>query len=809
VPQYAGTWAGLRDAALRAERLGFHGLWVNDHLQAPGRLPREPTFDALTTLAALAPLTSRAALGVAVLSATYRPPALAAKMATVLDVIAGGRLVVGLGSGSDRREHEAYGIPFASPRERTEAVRRALAVLRAMAGRPEGASLEGILEEAPNLPPSPRQGGPPVWLAAHGPVMLGIAGREADGVVAAFLSPEELARRRVRAERAREAAGRPPLAYAAYLYALPIPSEREADRWLAPEAEALGTTPARFRRWLAGQGIVSEPVAMRERLGEYAAAGATDAILVLPNRVPAEAIEALAEAVLPRPAPAAARRPASGDPEANLAHRLVEVHRAGGRGGAEATVDDAGAWTYDELGAAVARAAGALRAAGVRRGERVAVPLPDGRAWLAGFLGAAWLGAVPVPLDPDAPAERLLDVLVDCEPTAVVADPGGSAAEACAGAWPLLAPADLEAGAPEPLAPVHPDDLAYLIYSSGTTGRPKAAMHAHRDMAVGIETYARRVLGLRPGDRCHSVAKGFTSLGFGNGFFRVLGCGATAVLSARRPTVRSVLGAVGRAGVTVLTAVPTFWAQLATFLERHPEPGALAGVRLGVSSGDALPRSVAERVRRVGGLDLLEGLGCSECSNIVISTRPGEPRPGTLGEAVPGVEIRLADDEGRPVADGEPGRLWIRSDSNTSGYWRRAELTRDLLVGPWLRMADVLARVDGAYRHLGRSDDLFKVDARWVSPVAVEDALLEHPVVAEAAVVGRADEQGLTRPAASVVLDEGAEAGEGLAEELRRHVAHRVAPHAAPATVDVVDALPRLPSGKIDRRRLREGLPSG
>jgi acyl-coenzyme A synthetase/AMP-(fatty) acid ligase len=334
-------------------------------------------------------------------------------------------------------------------------------------------------------------------------------------------------------------------------------------------------------------------------------------------------------------------------------------------------------------------------------------------------------------------------------------------------------------------------------------------MHAHRDMAVGIETYARRVLGLRPGDRCHSVAKGFTSLGFGNGFFRVLGCGATAVLSARRPTVRSVLGAVGRAGVTVLTAVPTFWAQLATFLERHPEPGALAGVRLGVSSGDALPRSVAERVRRVGGLDLLEGLGCSECSNIVISTRPGEPRPGTLGEAVPGVEIRLADDEGRPVADGEPGRLWIRSDSNTSGYWRRAELTRDLLVGPWLRMADVLARVDGAYRHLGRSDDLFKVDARWVSPVAVEDALLEHPVVAEAAVVGRADEQGLTRPAASVVLDEGAEAGEGLAEELRRHVAHRVAPHAAPATVDVVDALPRLPSGKIDRRRLREGLPSG
>jgi benzoate-CoA ligase len=251
--------------------------------------------------------------------------------------------------------------------------------------------------------------------------------------------------------------------------------------------------------------------------------------------------------------------------------------------------------------------------------------------------------------------------------------------------------------------------------------------------------------------------------------------------------------------------VPTFWAQLARFLERHPDPDALASVRLAVSSGDSLPPTVAARLREVAGLELLEGLGCSECSNIVISTRPGEPLPGTLGRSVAGVEIRLADEEGRPVEPGEPGRLWIRSESNTTGYWRRVAETRDVVFGAWVRMGDVLAAENGVYRHLGRSDDLFKVDARWVSPVEVEATLLGHAWVSEAAVVGRPDEEGLVRPAAFVVLADEADGSEGLADELRRHVARTLAPHSAPQTVTAVDELPRLPSGKIDRRRLRAG----
>jgi acyl-coenzyme A synthetase/AMP-(fatty) acid ligase len=331
-------------------------------------------------------------------------------------------------------------------------------------------------------------------------------------------------------------------------------------------------------------------------------------------------------------------------------------------------------------------------------------------------------------------------------------------------------------------------------------------MHAHGDMRTGIETYAAEILGLGPEDRCHSMARLFTSLGFGNGFFRVIGSGATAVLSAPRPSPRGVLETVARERVTVLSAVPTFWLQLARFLERHPDPDALATVRLAVSSGDSLPGAVAARLREATGVELIEGLGCSECSNIVISTRPGEPfRPGVLGRPVDGVEVKLADDDGAPVAQGEPGRLWIRSDSNTSGYWHREEETRELVRGDWIAMGDTLMEDgDGTLRHLGRSDDLFKVDARWVSPPQVEGALIGHAAVADAAVVGRADDEGLTRTAAFVVLTPGADAGDDLAEALRKHVAHELAPHMAPRTVTVVEELPRLPSGKLDRRALRE-----
>lgn len=803
IPQYGSTWEQIRDAALRAEELGFDGVWANDHLQSPGRIKQDPAFDAFTTLAALAALTRRVRLGTMVLSAGYRPPLLAAKMATILDVISAGRLVIGLGSGSNVEEHRAFGMPFPAAAERTERLRVTLETLRAMfTGTVDPAA--GIGTVPPNRPAPARPGGPPIWVAAHRPRLLRLAGERADGIVAAFHGPEVVGRRLAVAEEARQAAGRPPLACAFYTFVLPARSRAEGEAWVAAEARALGTTPAGYIRWMRTTGLVATPDELRDAISAYGRVGVTDVVLVLPSRVPPEALEALAEATLPAAPPPPADGPprervaAGTSPRDNLVTLLVERQAEAGLAAQDAVVDETGSWTYEELARASARAGGALREAGVRRGDRVVITLRDGRGWFQAFLGAARIGAVPVPVDPASDAARLSDLVDDCEPAAVVSDGPGPPGVA------VLTPPALDAGREAPVAAVHVEDLAYLVYSSGSTGRPKGAMHAHGDMRTGIETYAREVLGLNPGDRCHSMARLFTSLGFGNGFFRVLGRGATAVTSSLLPTPRAVLGTVARNEVTVLTGVPTFWAQLARFLERHPGPGALASVRLAVSSGDSLPAVVAERLRAATGLDLIEGLGCSECSNVVISTRPGEPfAPGSLGRVVEGVDIRLADDEGRPVADGDPGRLWIRSPSNTTGYWRRAQETRDLVMGPWLRMGDVLAREHGAYRHLGRSDDLFKVDARWVSPTAVEGALIRHPAVVEAAVVGRPDADGLPRPAAYVVLAAGA-SRDGLAGDLRRHVAHLLGPHTAPQSVTVLEELPRLPSGKLDRRTLRE-----
>jgi len=289
VPQYGSSWDAIRDAALRTEALGFDSVWVNDHLQSPGRVKPDPTFDAFTTLAALAPLTERVRLGTVVLSASYRPPPVAAKMATIIDVISAGRLIVGLGSGSDVPEHRAYGIPFPPPPERTERLSEALTTMRAM--------FRGDPDAPPNVPRSPQEGGPPIWVAAHRPRLLRMAGERADGIVAAFVGPEE-AGRRLRTAREARPEGLPPLDCCLYTFVLPVSSRAEAEDWVRAEAASLGSAPGAYLRWLAGTGIVVAPDDLRATLAAHAAAGVTHAALVLPSRVPPEVTDALAEAVL-------------------------------------------------------------------------------------------------------------------------------------------------------------------------------------------------------------------------------------------------------------------------------------------------------------------------------------------------------------------------------------------------------------------------------------------------------------------------------------------------------------------------------
>jgi alkanesulfonate monooxygenase SsuD/methylene tetrahydromethanopterin reductase-like flavin-dependent oxidoreductase (luciferase family) len=298
VAQYGSDWPNLRDGALHAESLGFESIWVNDHLCSPGRLADEAAFDAFVTLAALAPQTTRARLGIVVLSAAYRPAPLAAKMATLLDVISDGRLTIGLGTGSHKKEHHAYGFPFGSPHERSAGFEHALDVMRAMFEHPEGANVPGALSDAPNQPPPVQKGGPPIWVAAHKKRLLGIAGAKADGIIAAFVDPDELSRRLEIAREAHAGAGRRrPLECAVYTFAL-AGSEREQESWLTPEADALGTTPRQLLRWLRTTGLVDSIDGVRERLAALEAVGTSQAIFCLPSRTPPDALEALAEATL-------------------------------------------------------------------------------------------------------------------------------------------------------------------------------------------------------------------------------------------------------------------------------------------------------------------------------------------------------------------------------------------------------------------------------------------------------------------------------------------------------------------------------
>lgn len=492
----------------------------------------------------------------------------------------------------------------------------------------------------------------------------------------------------------------------------------------------------------------------------------------------------------------------------NVNHLLVGRHLTG-LADQPAVVDDTGTWTFAELDRASATTAGALVELGITPGARVALVMDDSRAWVAAFLAATRIGAVAAPLEPGG--RHVAAVIEDFAPAMVLGDEGqdvpGEATATVrvdARAVEVTCGGATVCGSPQDVRPVAPSELAYMIFSSGSTGQPKGVLHAHRDLRASIEGYADEVLALGPGDHCHSVAKLFASLGFGNGFFRPLGRGATCVLHHGRPSVRTLLDIVAERRVSVLTGVPTFWSQLVRFLERHPQEDPLAGVRLAVSSGDSLPAAVLERVRALTGVDLIEGLGCSECSNIVLSTRPGDPRPGTLGAPVTGVEIALRDEHGIDVADGMPGRLWIRSPSNTTGYWRRPEDTAELVHGEWIRMGDMLRRDGGIYRHLGRVDDMFKVDARWVSPVEVEGALHEHPEVRQAAAVAVHDGQGLTRVGVAVATA-GAPAP-SLEDELRRHVAHRLGRYMAPTQVLILDELPLGATGKVDRAAVRRRL---
>ncbi|MDE2571329.1 MAG: benzoate-CoA ligase family protein [bacterium] len=493
----------------------------------------------------------------------------------------------------------------------------------------------------------------------------------------------------------------------------------------------------------------------------------------------------------------------------NAAWWFIGRHVEEGRGARVALAGDEGEMTYAELDADVRRFAALLHQEGIHRGERVALILPDGRAWAVAFWGALAAGAVAVPLNTLLTPQDYAAILTDCEARTVVVDPKLADASSfsppgCAkwdGAHLL---AQVERAKPrEGYAQTHRDAFAFFLYSSGTTGEPKGVVHLHHDAWICARTYGEQILRLRPDDRAFSIAKLFFAYGLGNAQYFPMDVGAACILYAGRPTPDAVFEQVARHKPTLFFAVPTAYAQMLAAMDAGAKAD-FSSVRACVSAGEALPAPIFERWRERTGLEILDGIGSTEICHIFLTNAPGACKPGSSGRAVPGYRVRVVDEQGAELPDEGIGDLLVEGDSTMALYWNKHERTKAVLEGAWIRTGDKYRRdADGYYWHAGRSDDMLKVGGIWVSPVEVESALTAHEAVLECAVVGRADSDGLVKPHAFVVLK--SERGAPTELDLQLFVKERLAPYKYPRWVTFVAALPKTATGKIQRYQLRSG----
>ncbi|MCR6632469.1 MAG: benzoate-CoA ligase family protein [Magnetospirillum sp.] len=504
----------------------------------------------------------------------------------------------------------------------------------------------------------------------------------------------------------------------------------------------------------------------------------------------------------------------------NAATWFIDRHLAEGRGGKAAYVDRQGHHTYAALSERVNRAGNALLGLGLEMEQRVALILPDTIDFPAVFWGAVKAGLVPVPLNTLLTTEDYATLLADSRARALVVDASlldrvapaldGQAflrsvvvAGGSGGPHPVLDSLMAAASPKLAPAPTTADDVAFWLYSSGSTGAPKGVMHLHRHLVATAELFGRGVLGFREDDVVYSAAKLFFAYGLGNGMSFPLHVGATTVLLAERPTPDAVMGVLARHRPTVFCGVPTL---LGSILADPASGGGDLGLRLAVSAGEALPEEIGRRWEQRFGVEVVDGLGSTEMLHIFLSNRPGQVRYGTTGVAVPGYDLRIVDEAGQDVRRGEVGELLVRGPTAAQAYWNRREQSLRTFRGEWTHTGDKYWQtVEGHYVYAGRADDMLKVGGIWVSPFEVENALLGHEAVHEAAIVGQADADGMIKPKAYVVLMPGVAAGPELAAELKSFVKGRLAPYKYPRWISFVDELPKTATGKIQRFRLRVG----
>jgi 4-hydroxybenzoate-CoA ligase len=507
----------------------------------------------------------------------------------------------------------------------------------------------------------------------------------------------------------------------------------------------------------------------------------------------------------------------------NAAVDFVDRNVAEGRGDKTAFIDPSRNLTYAELQDAVARIGPMLARLGIERENRIALVLLDTVEFPIVFWGAIRAGIVPVLINTRITADQYRYLLEDSRSKAVFVSTAllPLIQEAAVG-LPDLKKIVVVGGGPatvprldtllaaenEGSAPTRTcaDDIAYWLYSSGTTGMPKGVMHVHSSPRFLAESAGRRRIGYREDDVVFSAAKLFFSYGLGNAMFCPMWVGATSVFYPERPTPQTVFEVLRGYQPTMFFAVPTLYAAILADPECSLE-GLSGRLRLCFSAGEPLPAHIGAAWKQRFGLDIVNGVGSTEMGHLFLTNLPKAVEYGTSGTPVHGYQLRLVDEEGCDVGDDEIGELLVNGESAAAGYWNQRAKSRRTFVGEWTRTGDkYFRRPDGVYTYCGRTDDMFKVSGIWVSPFEVEEALTSHPLVIEAAVVPAEDSDGLIKPKAFVVLGDCAaiDSGQALYEELKVHVKRTIGPWKYPRWIVFVDSLPRTPSGKLQRFLLRE-----
>ena len=503
-------------------------------------------------------------------------------------------------------------------------------------------------------------------------------------------------------------------------------------------------------------------------------------------------------------------------PERFNASLLLDRNIDRGRAGKAAVHAVDRSLTYGELLAQASRAGNLLRALGVAREERVLLVLDDTTAFPVVFLGAMRLGAVPVPVSPLDKADNFRHFVDDSYARVVVADAGsipmlrevldGRDLTFVSARGPAEGAIDLEAelaAQDDELVPAatHRDDMAFWLYSSGSTGRPKGVVHLHHDIEITCETYARQVLGVREDDVLFSTTKLQHAYGLGNNLSFPLHFGATAVLSAGPPKPDTLLAVLRERRPTIFFSVPALYGAL---VRADGAEDAFGSVRMCVSAAEALSPTIFDRFAARFGLEIVDGIGSTEMLHIFCSNVPGAVVRGSTGRPVPGYELRIVDEDGGALPGEAVGNLEVRGDSCAAFYWHQHEKTKASMKGDWFTTGDRYRRTeDGVYVYEGRADDMLKIGGLWVSPVDMENAIMEHPLVDGVGVVGVTVDEG-SRVAAYIIRRDGDPTDDELADELRALCKERLRRYEYPHVVRFVGDLPRTVNGKVQRFRLRE-----